>query len=186
MTKTAALIGTGLATRYSWSVPNGNVCAKGLVISDLSLCDNGCTFFSLRCCHVFMNCRELKGRIEDITSRLAANPAAALEERAAAAEGRAKQLAASLARKEVCLREAKQALEETKVKLDECQKAAGAGGGGGEVERQAKMIQRLRAEVGRKEQALQVLRGPDASSHMAAESWVRTEGVESGEYCLRQ
>lgn len=100
-------------------------------------------------------CRELKARVEELSSRLASNPTAVLEERAAAAEGRAKQLAASLARKEVSLKEAKQALEDTKSKLDELVKSGG-GGNGGELERQAKMIQRLRAEVTRKEQALQV------------------------------
>jgi small-conductance mechanosensitive channel len=104
-------------------------------------------------------CRELKTRVEDLSSRLASNPTAVLEERAAAAEARCKQLSASFARKEAALREAKAALQDAQAKAEEA--AAGRRGGGGngagdELERQLKVNGRLRAELTRKEAALQV------------------------------
>eukprot|EP00775_Hariotina_reticulata_P001932 gene1932-2262_t len=75
--------------------------------------------------------RELKGRVEDLSARLAASPSADLDARATAAEGRVKQLTANINRKDGLLKDTKQ-----------------------ELDRQVKMIGRLRAEVTRKEAAL--------------------------------
>jgi hypothetical protein len=56
------------------------------------------------------SCRELKGRVEDLTSRLAASPSADLEARATAAEGRVKQLTANINRKDGLLKDTKQVM----------------------------------------------------------------------------
>lgn len=121
--------------------------------------------------------------MDELASRLATNPTAALEERAAAAEARAKQLSASLARKEAALRDAKAALEEAKAKAeDSSRKGAGSGGNGAgdELERQLKVNGRLRAELARKEAALQVRgegwRGPVTGRQLAALAWAHTAG----------
>jgi small-conductance mechanosensitive channel len=99
--------------------------------------------------------------VEDLSSRLASNPTAVLEERAAAAEARCKQLSASFARKEAALRECKAALQDAQqAKADEAAGGRRGGGGGNgagdELERQLKVNGRLRAELNRKEAALQV------------------------------
>jgi hypothetical protein len=97
--------------------------------------------------------------VEDLSSRLASNPTAVLEERAAAAEARCKQLSASFARKEAALRECKAALQDAQqAKAEEAAggRRGGGNGAGDELERQLKVNGRLRAEVTRKEAALQV------------------------------
>lgn len=97
-------------------------------------------------------CRDLKARAESLGAQLSATAsAAALEERALAAEGRAKALAASLGRKDAALREAQAAAAGLKAQLAEAQ--AAAAGGGPEVQAS---LARLRAELGRKEASVQV------------------------------
>jgi hypothetical protein len=100
--------------------------------------------------------------VEDLSSRLASNPTAVLEERAAAAEARCKQLSATLARKETALRESKAALLDAQAKAEEAAagRRSGGNGAGDELERQLKVNGRLRAELTRREAALQVTHTP--------------------------
>jgi hypothetical protein len=98
----------------------------------------------------FLHCRDLKARLETLGAQLSnAASASALEERALAAEGRAKALAASLGRKDAALREAQAAATALKVQLSEAAQQAASG----DVQAAAA---RLKAELGRKEAALQV------------------------------
>jgi len=98
--------------------------------------------------------RDLKARVEALSSQLSAAPSTcALEERALTAEGRAKALAASLGRKDAALREAQAAAAAARAQAAEAQAAAAAAAGGAANEA---AVVRLRGELARKEAALQV------------------------------
>lgn len=97
-----------------------------------------------------LHCRDLKARVEILGAQLStAASAGALEERALAAEGRAKALAASLGRKDAALREAQAAATALKLQLSEAAQQAANGDA-------QTAVMRLKAELGRKEAALQV------------------------------
>lgn len=102
--------------------------------------------------------RDLKARLEALSAQLSgAASAAALEERAVAAEGRAKALAASLGRKEAALREVQAAAAMARTQVTEVQQAAAGAVAGGDAgaEARAALVQ-LKGELSRKEAALQV------------------------------
>jgi chromosome segregation ATPase len=105
-------------------------------------------------------CRDLKSRQEELAARVAGSPVAELEAKLAAAESRSRQLAGTAARKEAALQEVKGQLEATRAKLEEGQGEGGAAAAAAqELERQVKMVTRLRAEVAKKDATVQVRRG---------------------------
>ena len=99
----------------------------------------------------------MKSRQEELAARVAGSPVAELEAKLAAAESRSRQLAGAAARKEAALQEVKTQLEAAKAKLEEGQGGGGAAAAAAEeLERQVKMVTRLRGEVGKKDAAVQV------------------------------
>jgi DNA repair exonuclease SbcCD ATPase subunit len=98
--------------------------------------------------------RELRAKQDELLQRIARADAPGLEDRATSAEARARQLSATLARKDAALREAREKLEAAEARAAEAARRAGAPVE--ELERQTKAVARLRADLARKEQALKV------------------------------
>jgi hypothetical protein len=100
--------------------------------------------------------RDLKSRLEAAAAKLCGGASAAtLEERALAAEGRARALAASLGRKEAALRDATAAAAAARAQLAQAQ-ALGDGSAGDALAEARGAAVRLKAELARKDMALQV------------------------------
>jgi hypothetical protein len=117
--------------------------------------------------------RELKARAEELAAQVAGGGSSAeLEARLTAAEARGRALSAALGRKEAALAAAQGRLESATRRAEEAGAAGGASAS--ELERQVRMVARLRGEAARKEGLLAVSEGGGGGAGMVAQHTIPT------------